>query len=109
MSKSHAFNMDCMEALKDFPDKYFELCCADPPYGINVTGRHCSQSVKAESRTPLVGGIGRPFGGKSSLWGKHKSISASKFYPVFDDSSPPDAEVFRELQRVSKKTNYMGR
>ena len=48
MSVSKAYNMDCMEALKDFPDGYFELCIADPPYGINVTGRHRSQSVKAE-------------------------------------------------------------
>ena len=43
-----AYNQDCMDALKEFSDNYFTLCCADPPYGINVTGRHRSQSVKAE-------------------------------------------------------------
>ena len=48
MSVSKAYNMDCMEALKDFPDGYFELCIADPPYGINVTGRHRSQSIQVE-------------------------------------------------------------
>jgi len=48
MSVSQVYNMDCMEALKDFPDSYFELCIADPPYGINVTGRHRSQSIKVE-------------------------------------------------------------
>ena len=32
----------------------------------------------------------------------------SKFYPVFDDSSPPDAEVFRELERVSQKLIIWG-
>lgn len=48
MPESKAFNMDCMDALKAVPDNYFALCCADPPYGINVTGRHRSQSVKAE-------------------------------------------------------------
>lgn len=26
--------MDCMEAMKEFPDKYFELAIVDPPYGI---------------------------------------------------------------------------
>lgn len=25
--------MDCMEAMKEIPDKYFELAIADPPYG----------------------------------------------------------------------------
>jgi len=48
MSVSQVYNMDCMEALKEFPDGYFELCIADPPYGINVTGRHRSQSIQVE-------------------------------------------------------------
>lgn len=26
--------MDCMEGMKTFPDKYFELAIVDPPYGI---------------------------------------------------------------------------
>ena len=30
------YNMDCMEGLKEFPDKYFELAIVDPPYGINA-------------------------------------------------------------------------
>lgn len=126
MSVSKAYNMDCMEALKDFPDGYFELCIADPPYGINVTGRHRSQSIQVEreSRTPLVGGGGRPFGGKKAqIHGgdRHgrpiadkderrvkKCFVESTFYPVFDDSSPPDADTFRELKRVSKKLIIWG-
>ena len=27
------YNMDCMEALKAFPDKFFDLAIVDPPYG----------------------------------------------------------------------------
>ena len=30
------YNMDCMEGMKEFPDKYFELAIVDPPYGINI-------------------------------------------------------------------------
>lgn len=33
MLKPGFYNMDCMEALKDYPDKYFELAIVDPPYG----------------------------------------------------------------------------
>ena len=40
MSESNVFCMDCMEALKAFPDKFFDLAVVDPPYGINITGRH---------------------------------------------------------------------
>lgn len=27
------YNMDCMEGMKEFPDKYFDLAVVDPPYG----------------------------------------------------------------------------
>jgi site-specific DNA-methyltransferase (adenine-specific) len=29
------YNMDCMEGMKQFPDKYFELAIVDPPYRDN--------------------------------------------------------------------------
>ena len=45
---NQAFNMDCLEALKDVPDKYYDLCIADPPYGLNITGQHGSQTVNVE-------------------------------------------------------------
>ena len=39
------YNMDCMEAMKDIPDKYFELAIVDPPYGIGRFGsRVCKES-----------------------------------------------------------------
>ena len=39
MAKSEAFNMDCMEAMKEYPDKYFDLAVVDPPYGDGVAER----------------------------------------------------------------------
>ena len=30
------YNMDCMDGMKQFPDKYFELAIVDPPYGIGA-------------------------------------------------------------------------
>lgn len=32
----------------------------------------------------------------------------ANFYPVFDDSSPPDADYFRELRRVAKRQIIWG-
>ena len=26
------YNMDCMEGMKEIPDKYFDLAIVDPPY-----------------------------------------------------------------------------
>ena len=102
------YNMDCMEGMRQFPDKFFDLAIVDPPYGINITGRH---------KAPvLVGGGGRPFGGMRRIrqgtsadrgGGDHESRKRilkveSAFYHPFDDTAPPDEGYFAELERVSK-------
>ena len=33
-----AYNMDCMEAMREMPDKAFSLAVCDPPYGIGMDG-----------------------------------------------------------------------
>ena len=30
---SNAYNRDCMEAMREFPDGFFDLAVVDPPYG----------------------------------------------------------------------------
>ena len=32
------YNMDCMDALKEYPDGYFDLAVVDPPYGDGNSG-----------------------------------------------------------------------
>ena len=40
--KSEVFNMDCLEYMKTLPDNCFDLCIADPPYGIGeIRKRFC--------------------------------------------------------------------
>lgn len=39
------YNMDCMDALKQFPDKFFGLAIVDPPYGIMVANHECGKIV----------------------------------------------------------------
>lgn len=65
------YNMDCMEGMKQFPDKYFDLAIVDPPYGIGIGG-------------VIGGGCAEP-----------------TIYRPFDDSETPGADYFRELDRVS--------
>lgn len=36
--KSVVYLMDCMDLLKQVPEKYFELAVVDPPYGIGMDG-----------------------------------------------------------------------
>lgn len=45
------YNMDCMDGMREFPDKYFDLAIVDPPYGIGIG--------------TTVGGA-NPFGGRKA-------------------------------------------
>ncbi len=65
-------NMDCMEFMRQFPDKFFDLAVVDPPYGIGVT------------KMTLGNGSSKVYRGESR-W----------------DDTAPDATYFAELQRVS--------
>jgi len=45
--------MDCMDGMKQFPDKYFELAIVDPPYGIKINmnmGRRGGQRKQHEDK-----------------------------------------------------------
>lgn len=75
-----AFNADCMEGMKRFPDKYFDLAVVDPMYGIGENG------AKSGSRAKLARRI--------------------DYKPV--DDTPPDKMYFAELFRVSKNQVIWG-
>lgn len=34
--KIKLYQADCMEMLPQVPDKYYDLCICDPPYGVNI-------------------------------------------------------------------------
>jgi len=81
MPNSIAENRDCMDAMREFPDKYFELAIVDPPYGIGRDG-----SKKTTS--------------------KHGGRKAHKF-KGWDNARPGD-DFFKELRRVSKNQIVWG-
>ena len=33
-----AYNMDCLKAMSEMPDKYYDLAVVDPPYGDGTGG-----------------------------------------------------------------------
>ncbi len=78
------YNMDCMEGMKQFPDKYFELAIVDPPYGIGAGSKKFTNRSTANKR-------------------------AEKFYKDNDwDKTRPSKEYFDELFRVSKNQIIWG-
>ena len=47
--KSEVFNTDCLEAMKQYPDNYFELAIVDPPYGIGISLNPVRQKHKKKN------------------------------------------------------------
>lgn len=76
------YNMDCMEGMKQFPDKYFELAIVDPPYGVNLSG-----------------GRGNSGWSNKDFWDKARDGWNLKV---------PSKEYFNELFRVSKNQIIWG-
>ena len=81
---STVYLMDCIEGMKQFPDKYFDLAIVDPPYGIGIDGQ--KQSIN--NKNPKANRKAHDFKG----W----------------DNSIPSAEYFAELWRVSKNQIIWG-
>lgn len=80
---SEVYNIDCVEGMKRFPNKHFDLAIVDPPYGIGEDGS------KNNSRSLLA---------------------KSKDYKAFhgNDLKSPDEDYFNELFRVSKEQIIWG-
>lgn len=107
------YNMDCMQGMAEFPDKFFDLAIVDPPYGINVGSAsmgaggvsHLTKTapLKIGGGYRTIGGS-KPFGNQS---GGGLCISPT-IYKAFDDSHTPSAEYFKELSRVAKKQIIWG-
>lgn len=84
--------MDCIEYMRQFPNKYFELAIVDPPYGIDADIKNS---------------------GANSASHLKNSKAKIKTYKTGWDSNIPTEEYFLELQRVSQKqivwgANYFG-
>lgn len=77
------FHADCMEIMKQYPDKYFDLAIVDPPYGIGDTFIGFSSGAK-----------------KGKLERLHKEMKW--------DNEIPKEEYFAETKRVSKKQIIWG-
>lgn len=49
IGKATITNEDCMLLMARYPDKYFDLACVDPPYGIGISSNPVRQQHKKKS------------------------------------------------------------
>lgn len=83
--RSEVFNMDCMEGMKQYPDKYFDLAIVDPPYGIDFGKFNRTNKTASGER-----------------------YKANKYKNGDWDAGVPDSPYFIELKRVSKNQIIWG-
>jgi site-specific DNA-methyltransferase (adenine-specific) len=92
---SEALNMDCMDFMRDKPDKFFELAICDIPYGLDVGNMAFLQEMK----TTVKQKNGNRLNGN-----KAKKPYAKKDW----DNKIPDQQYFNELKRVTKHQIIFG-
>jgi site-specific DNA-methyltransferase (adenine-specific) len=78
---SKVYNEDCIQVMKRYPDKFFDLAVVDPPYGIGYDGQ-----IKSTS--------------------KHGGRRAKEFKGW--DNQTPEQDYWDELFRVSKNQIVWG-
>jgi len=79
------YNMDCMDGMRQFPDKYFELAIVDPVYGDVTQGGYATNQ--------MGGGVAKNRNDYDlSVWSQEKTPK----------------EYFDELKRVSKNQIIWG-
>jgi len=81
MALSDVFNEDCIQVMKRYPDKFFDLAVVDPPYGIGNDGERKSTS-------------------------KHGGRRAKEFKGW--DNQTPEQDYWDDLFRVSKNQIVWG-
>ena len=94
--RSDVFNMDCVEYMKTLPDNYFDLACADPPYGIGLAGnpvRQKQQRKQWDNNTPDSTFFQELFRVSKNqiIWGgNYFDLPPTKGFIVWDKKQPID-------------------
>ena len=84
------YNMDCMQGMKGFPDKYFDLAIVDPPYGRKEHGgKNRSGYVKQKNGNKIF-------------------VKDGQYDNRHWDNTTPSEDYFNELVRVSKNQIIFG-
>lgn len=107
--ESVVFHADCMEVMKRYPDKYFDLAVVDPPYGINAPKMAMgSNKTRTKQGYPAVSTAERLRKGRLNCGsGKLKNRALNTMDCSWDEE-PPSAEYWTELFRVSRNQIVWG-
>jgi site-specific DNA-methyltransferase (adenine-specific) len=87
---------DCMEVMKQYPDKYFDLAVVDPPYGIGISNNPVRQMHKKKQwdmNIPEIKYFTELFRVSINqiIWGgNYFDLPASQGFLIWDKKQPED-------------------
>lgn len=92
------YNMDCMEGMKQIPDKYFELAIVDPPYGISITdsgrlGKYNKNENRWDDAVPTEDYFKELFRVSKNqiIWGgNYFALPPTRGFIIWDKQQPQD-------------------
>ena len=95
-----AYNMDCMEAMRNMPDKCFDLAVVDPPYGLerfkhggSVINKYGSEQGQWNNTKPTQEYFEQLFrvSKYQIIWGANNfQLPTSEYFIIWDKVNPPD-------------------
>lgn len=90
------FNQDCMEAMKQMPDKCFDLAIVDPPYGIGIANNpfrqaHAKSNWDSSIPTKEYFNELMRISKHQIIWGgNYFGLPASQCFVIWDKVQPED-------------------
>lgn len=118
VGNSHVYQADCMDLLKQTPDKYYDLCICDPPYGIGISSNPVRQQHKKkewDSEIPNQEYFEQLFrvSRNQIIWGgNYFHLPASQGFLIWDKKQPEDFSLamcefaWSSLQTPAKMWRY---
>lgn len=88
--KSIVYLMDCMDGIKQIPEKYFDLALIDPPFGIKASKPSIKPNVVRQKN------------------GTKLKISAPLYAPKKWDNTPVSRDVIQEIIKTSHNQIVFG-
>ena len=96
MAEINFHNVDCMDFMRNVPDKFYKLAIVDPPYGINAPNMAATPCQRKNGNKRLNGGSGKQ---------KNRVLNTSN---CDWDNAIPDQKYFDELFRISQNAIIWG-
>ena len=118
MDVSGFYNRDCLDAMREFPDKFFQLCICDPPYGIGISSnpvRQAHEKKRWDDNIPSMEYFDELFRVSENqiIWGgNYFALPATQNLIVWDKLQPQNFSLamcefaWCSIQRPAKMFRY---